>query len=165
LGEVQDQAVAKVGAEEGALATDAAAGAGHGDDFPFEKVSHVAVLPCGWGERGPSALDDGCWVEQFFLSSGMAMPSLISFHLAAMVGVLLRSVAGAGAGHDGDDVAGLVPVDGLARGDEHLAEAALALFVGGDVGGRGEDVPGADVVEVFDFGAAVKDAGRGRAGC
>jgi hypothetical protein len=82
-----------------------------------------------------------------------------------MVGVLLRSVTDAGAAHDGDDVSVLVSVDGLARGDEHLAEATLALFAGGDVAGRGEYDAGADVVEVFDFGAAVENAGSGRAGC
>src|SRR6185503_7896163 len=55
---------------------------------------------------------------------------------------------------------GLVRVLGLAGGDEHFAEAALALLDVRGVAHRGEDVAGADVVEVLDLGATVEDAGE-----
>ena len=81
---------------------------------------------------------------------------MMSFQFAAIC--LLRSlclVADAGAGGDCHGVAGLVLVDGLGGGNQHLADAALALFERSGVGCRGQDIAGNDGSQVFNLSAAV----------
>src|SRR3972149_10508551 len=73
-------------------------------------------------------------------------------------------VLDAGAAHDGDGFSGLISIGGLGDGDEHGAQPALALAEVDELAGGGEEVAGADGVEVLDVRAAVEDALEGRTG-
>src|SRR3972149_5374069 len=73
-------------------------------------------------------------------------------------------VLDAGAAHDGDGFPGLVSIGGLGDGDEHGAQPARALAEVDELAGGGEEVAGADGIEVLDVRAAVEDALEGRVG-
>src|SRR3970040_2558956 len=73
-------------------------------------------------------------------------------------------VLNAGAAHDGDGLPGLISIGGLGDGDEHGTQPALALAEVDELAGGGEEVAGADGVEVLDVRAAVEDALEGRVG-
>src|SRR3990172_5641161 len=112
--------------------------------LPLPSISTIRSVTRRWSSLFCSSLRAP--LKVLTLTKGILVPFLVSDR---------------GAAHDGDGLPGLVLKRRFRADDDHGAHLAFALLEIGHLHRAGEDIAGADLVEVLDVGAAVEDALEG----